>query len=101
LYLGCATRRSTCTTTVLLGLSLTTSPMNSRAVTSLLLLRPLGGHDRFDARKITPDLADARSIGELTRRLLEAQAERFLAQLQRLRLQLVGRLALEVFTLHR
>src|SRR5262245_4242154 len=108
-YMSCWTSRSTATTTVLVMLSLTTTPVCSlqrrgprASFLSLIASRPLRGLggaralalDRLDPRDVATGLAHLQRVVELADRLLEAQLEQLLRQLFFLRLELVvGELA--------
>src|SRR5688572_28753394 len=97
------TRRSTETITVLSPLSLTTVPCRIRfgiAAISSTLRRRRGSQHRLDPRDVAPHLAHARRALELPGRLLEAQVELFLLQLQKLILQLVRGLGPQIGRLH-
>src|SRR5690242_16861682 len=104
------TRRSTRTMTVLSHASLTTTPCRMRfgIALSLLLRGGRGGFDApgalaqdgLDPRDIAPHLTHPRRVLELAARLLEAQIERFLAEIVDLLLQLVVGLCPDIAGLH-
>jgi hypothetical protein len=56
---------------------------------------------RLDAGDVAPHLAHARGVLELSARPLETQVERFLAEVDQHRVQLVVRLLPNVRSLHR
>src|SRR5262245_33484105 len=95
---GWVMRRSTFTTTVLLCLSLTTTPCSTRFGTLASL--SLGGRStllqRLDAGDVSPDLAHPVGVLQLAGGPLEAQVELLSLQLEQFVLQLFFAHLLEV-----
>src|SRR3546814_8849210 len=92
-WTGCATRRSTRTTTVLSVLSETTVPVRTRLGMCSSSSLGLGGArpfvlQRLDLRDGAADLADAARLFKLVSRSLETKVEMLALQIGKLRLQL-------------
>src|SRR5690606_24099692 len=99
-YNACFTWRSTSTVTVLSILLLTTRPSTVRSffsVFSVMSARSLllGAEEGVDASNLAANPAGVVGLGELAGRLLHAQRELLLLQLEQVRLQFVRRLLAE------
>src|SRR6185295_10790096 len=103
---GWVKRRSTLATTVLVFLSLTTTPCSTR-FGILLSFYPSAGlaallrQHGFDARDGPADLTHAVGLLELAIGALKAEVERFLSQLYQLVVQFIGGLGAIVVCLRR
>src|SRR3546814_8910339 len=100
-WTGCATRRSTRTTTVLSVLSETTVPVRTRLGMCSSSSLGLGGArpfvlQRLDLRDGAADLADAARLFKLVSRSLETPVELLALPIGKLRLQLVCALHLAI-----
>src|ERR1700690_2622774 len=103
---GCVKRRSTFTTTVLVFLSLTTTPCSTRfgipkSFYPSAGLAALLRHYRFDARDRPANFTHAIRLLELAVGALEAEVEGLLLQLDQLVAQFVCRLGAEIVRLGR
>src|SRR5579862_1594007 len=103
---GCVNRRSTFTTTVLVFLSLTTTPCSTRfgIRSSFFLSASLAAllrQNRFYARNGPADFTHAICLLELSVRALKAKIERLLLQLDELVTQFVCRLGAKIIGLRR
>src|SRR5690606_14772652 len=104
-YSACLTWRSTSTVTVLSILLLTTRPSTVRSffsVFSVMSARSLllGAEQGVDASDLAAYPTGVVGLGELAGRLLHAQRELLLLQLEQVRLQIVRRLLAEFLDVH-
>src|SRR5687768_4595649 len=105
-YSACLTWRSTSTVTVLSILLLTTRPstvLTAGVVLAFSLICSallLGGQQHVHARDLAAHTADVVGLGQLPRRLLHAERELLLAQIEQVGLEVGGRLLAQFLEFH-